>query len=123
MALYDEAFVSRFLEPWNAHDVEGAMALMTDDCIWEITRGAQPHGTRFEGAEAVRGAVANAFKAMPDIAYDLVHASFGPDLVVAELLVTATLLGGETARFQACDVMTVRDGKVAAKRSYRKLVG
>ena len=119
----DEAFVARFLAPWNAHDVEGAMALMTDDCIWEITRGAEPHGTRFEGAGAVRAAIANAFKAMPDIAYEIVHSSFGPDLVVLELLVTAMAADGQKARFLACDVMIVRDGKVAAKRSYRKLVG
>ena len=45
------------------------------------------------------------------------------DLVVLELLVTGTPAGGEQAKFHACDVMTVRDGKVAAKRSYRKVVG
>ena len=38
-------FVDRFLEPWNLHDVDGALALMTDDCVWEVTRGREPHGT------------------------------------------------------------------------------
>jgi ketosteroid isomerase-like protein len=122
MRIYDNAFVESFLKPWNAHDVEGALALMTDDCLWEITRGVEPHGTRFEGAAAVRAAIADAFRAMPDIHYEPVHSSFGQDLVVVELLVTATLAGGRPAKFQACDVMTMRDGKVAAKRSYRKLV-
>ncbi len=122
MRVYDNAFVEKFLTPWNAHDVEGAMALMTDDCLWEITRGAEPCGTRIEGSKAVRAAIGNAFRAMPDIHYELVHSSFGHDFVVVELLVTATLADGRPAKFQACDVMTVRDGKVAAKRSYRKLV-
>ena len=122
MRIYDKSFVDKFLEPWNAHDVEGALALMTEDCVWEITRGSEPHGTRFEGSKAVRAAIADAFRAMPDIHYEPVHCSFGQDLVVVELLVTATLAGLGPARFQACDVMTVRDGKVAAKRSYRKLV-
>jgi uncharacterized protein (TIGR02246 family) len=122
MQTYHKAFVDRFLKPWNAHDVEGALALMTDDCVWEITRGSEPHGTRLEGSTAVGAAIADAFRAMPDIHYEPVHCSFGQDLVVVELLVTATLAGGRPARFQACDVMTVRDGKVAAKRSYRKLV-
>lgn len=119
----DEAFVTNFLKPWNAHDVDGAMALMTDDCVWEITRGAEPHGTRFEGARSVRAAIAGAFTAMPDIRYEVVHSSFGPGLVVLELLVTGTLADGGPAKFYACDVMTVRDGKVAAKRSYRKVAG
>ena len=122
MRIYDRAFVERFLKPWNEHDVDGALALMTDDCLWEVTRGSEPHGTRFEGLEAVRGAIADAFRAMPDIHYEPVHCSFGQDLVVVELLVTATLAGGRRAKFQACDVMTVRDGKISAKRSYRKLV-
>lgn len=55
----DDAFVQRFMKPWNDHDVDGAMALMTDDRLWEVSRG--------------------------------------------------------------CDVMTPRDEKVAAKRSYRKV--
>ena len=122
MRTYDEAFVERFLTPWNAHDVEGAMALMTDDCIWEMPRGIHPHGSHFKGAPAVRAAIAKAFETMPDIAYELLRTSFGPDLVVLELQVTGTLPGGEKAMFHACDVMTVRDGKVAAKRSYRKVV-
>jgi ketosteroid isomerase-like protein len=122
MTTYDHAFVERFLSPWNAHDVEGAMALMTEDCLWEIPRGAEPHGTRFAGSSAVRAAIAAAFQAMPDIRYELVHSGFGPDLIVLELLVTGTRADGGKARFQACDVMTLRDGKVAGKRSYRKVV-
>ncbi len=122
MQTYDKAFVEKFLKPWNAHDVEGAISLMTDDCIWETTRGSQPYCTRFEGSTAVRAAMADAFRAMPDIRYELVHSSFGPDLVMVELLVTATLAGGRPAKFQACDIMTIRDDKVAVKRSYRKLV-
>ena len=122
MRIYDKAFVDSFLKPWNDHDVEGALALMTADCVWEITRGPDPHGTRFEGSKAVRAAIAQAFSTMPDIHYEPVHSSFGRDLVVVELLVTATLADGRPAKFQACDVMTVRDGKVSAKRSYRKLI-
>lgn len=122
MQIYDKAFVEKFLEPWNEHDVEGAMSLMTDDCVWEITRGSEPCGTRFEGSKAVRGAITDAFRAMPDIRYGLVHSNFGPDLVVIELLVTAMLAGGRPAKFQACDIMTIRGGKVAVKRSYRKLI-
>ena len=42
MPRYDEAFGARFLAPWNRHDVDGALALMTDDCVWEVTRGSEP---------------------------------------------------------------------------------
>ena len=112
------SFVRTFLKPWNEHDVDGAMALMTDDCLWEVTRGAEAHVTRFEGSTAVRAAIGGAFQAMPDIRYELVRSSFGPDLVVVELLVMGTPVNGAAVRFHACDVMTLRSGKVATKRSY-----
>ena len=119
----DTSFVRAFLKPWNDHDVDGAMALMTDDCLWEIPRGVEPHGTRFEGSAAVRAAIADAFRAMPDVHYEVVRSSFGPDLAVVELLVTGTPLDGAPVRFHACDVMTLCAGKVSAKRSYRKVAG
>lgn len=122
MPIYDEAFVRRFMKPWNDHDVEGAMALMSEDCLWETPRGPDPYGTRFDGAAAVRSAIANAFKTMPDIRYELVRCSFGPDLIVLELLVTGALADGGQVNFHACDVMAMRDGKVATKRSYRKVI-
>jgi ketosteroid isomerase-like protein len=65
MARYDDTFVDRFLEPWNRHDVDGALALMTDDCVWEVTRGREPHGTLYTGQTAVRSAIVEAFKALP----------------------------------------------------------
>ena len=34
MPRYDDTFVDRFPEPWNRHDVDGALAVMTDDCVW-----------------------------------------------------------------------------------------
>ena len=115
-------FVDRFLEPWNRHDVDGALALMTDDCVWEVTRGREPHGTLYTGRADVRAAIVQAFKALPDVNYQPVRNSFGENHVVVELLVTGTLGDGSKARFHACDILTLRDGSIAAKRSYRKVV-
>src|SRR5215471_12414412 len=106
----------------SRHGVDGALALMTDDCVWEVTRGREPHGTLYTGQTAVRSAIVEAFKALPDVNYQPVRNSFGEDHVVVELLVTGTLGDGSKARFHACDILTLRDGLIAAKRSYRKVV-
>jgi ketosteroid isomerase-like protein len=119
---YDRAFVERFLAPWNGHDIDGAMALMTDDCVWEITRGSEPHGTRFQGSAAVRAAIAEAFKAVPNVHYEPIRSHYGRDHVVVELLVTGTQPDGTRLKYHACDVLTLRDGAIVAKRSYRKIV-
>ena len=82
MAPHDDTFVGRVLEPWNQHDVDhdvdGALALMTGDCFWEITRGREPHGTLCTGRTDVgradvRAAIVEAFKALPDINYQPVR--------------------------------------------------
>lgn len=90
---------------------------MGDRSVWHA-----PRATRHAVTTALRAAIAGAFKAMPDIRYELVRGSFGPGLVVLELLVTGTQPDGRRVRLQACDVMTMRGNKVAAKRSYRKVV-
>jgi ketosteroid isomerase-like protein len=82
---------------WNRHDVDGALALMTDDCVWEVTRGREPHRTLYTGRAAVRSAIVEAFKALPDVNYQPVRNSFGENHVVVELLVTGTLGDGKKA--------------------------
>ena len=73
MARYDDTFVDRFLDPWNRHDVDGALALMADDCVCEVMRGREPHGTLYTGRANVRAAIVEAFKALPDINYQPVR--------------------------------------------------
>ena len=46
MTPYDDTFVDRFREPWNRHDVDGALALMTDDCTWYAPRRLSALSTR-----------------------------------------------------------------------------
>jgi ketosteroid isomerase-like protein len=122
MERYDQSVVEIFLAPWNQHDVDGAVALMTDDCVWEVTRGSEPHGTFFKGTTAVRAAIAAAFHAVPNVHYEPIRSHYGEHHVVVELLVTGTQLDGKQLKYHACDILTLADGKIAAKRSYRKMV-
>ncbi len=56
-------------EAFNAHDLDRVMAFFSDDCILEMPRGDQPWGSRFEGRQAVRDALATRFKGLPDVHY------------------------------------------------------
>ena len=107
MARYDDTFVGRFLEPWNRHDVDGALALMTDDCVWEVTRGREPHGTLDTGQTAVRSAIVAVFKALHDVNYHPVRNSF------RRRPCRGGTPGHRHARgrqpgFHACDILTLR---------------
>jgi ketosteroid isomerase-like protein len=47
------AAIERFNTAFNRQDVDGVMAAMTDDCLFEST-GPAPDGERYQGASAVR---------------------------------------------------------------------
>jgi len=122
MSMNADVFVREFLDPWNRHDVDGAVVMMAPDCIWEQPAGPEPFGNRFSGIGAVRRAVAEMFENVPDIHFDVVRYHAGEEHLVLELLVTGKRRDGLQLCYQACDILTLRHEKISAKRSYRKVV-
>ena len=120
MAFDGEAFVTRFNTVWNGHDVEGILAMMTDDVIFEASFGKEPWGARAVGKSAVREFLDDMFRRIPDVRWDEIRHFACPELAVVEWLTTGTARGGTRYEVQGCDVLALRDGKIAAKRSYRK---
>ena len=54
------ALVDTFNAAWGAHDLDAALALTTDDCLFDAT-GPAPDGTTHKGRDAVRAAWAPIF--------------------------------------------------------------
>ena len=54
MAFDGEAFVRRFRESWNAHDLDSIVDMFTDDVVFEASFGEEPWGTRAVGKAAAR---------------------------------------------------------------------
>lgn len=117
-----DAWSAAFLVPWNDHDVEGAVETFTEDGEWEFTVGPDPWGTTISGRDALRRQIAAIFEAIPDLHYEPVHLQRGPDHLVMEVLVTGTDSSGRKLNYRACDIVTLAGDRVAAKRSYRKVV-
>ena len=120
MAFDGEAFVTQFNTVWNGHDLEGILAMMTDDVVFEASFGKDPWGTRTVGKAATREMLADMFDRIPDIRWDEIRHFARPELAVVEWLTTGTPRGGTRYEVEGCDILTLRDGKIAAKRSYRK---
>lgn len=108
------AVIERFNDAFNRHDLDGIMALMTDDCIFENTSPA-PDGARHEGQAAVRAAWAELFGSTPSARFDTEEAFACGDRCVVRWRYR---WGGGHVR--GVDVFRVRDGKVAEKLSYVK---
>src|SRR5580658_579670 len=61
------AAVARFSAAFDRHDLDGVMAAMTADCVFEST--APPDGVRYQGQAAVRRAWAEFFAASSDAVF------------------------------------------------------
>jgi ketosteroid isomerase-like protein len=120
MAFDGEAFVARFNTVWNGHDLDGILAMMTDDVVFEASFGKDPWGARVVGQKAVREFLEDMFRRIPDVRWDEIRHFACPDLAVVEWLTTGTPRGGTRYEVQGCDVLALRHGKISAKRSYRK---
>ena len=120
MAFDGEAFVARFNTVWNGHDLDGILAMMTDDVVFEASFGKDPWGARVVGRTAVREFLEDMFRRIPDVRWDEIRHFACPELAVVEWLTTGTPRGGTRYEVQGCDVLALRDEKILAKRSYRK---
>ena len=102
-----------FGQAWNDHDLDAALALTTDDIVFEST-GPAPDGERSVGHNAVRAA------------WQPIFADVASRFTVEELFVSGDralqrwVYRWGDGHVRGVDLFTLRDGKVAEKISYVK---
>ena len=109
-----------FAAAWNRHDVDGLMACMTADCVFEAAAGPDVAGARHEGAAAVRRAYAAVFATYADARWSHPRHFVAGDRAVSEWTFTGTTAAGAKVEVNGCDLFTLKGGKIAVKNSYRK---
>ncbi len=72
------------------------------------------------GKAAARGLVIEVIDRIPDVRWDEIRHFVCPEHATVESVTTGTPVGGTRFEVHLVDVLTLRDGKIAAKRSYRK---
>jgi ketosteroid isomerase-like protein len=112
------AAVERFNQAFNRHDVEGVMAAMTGDCVFENT-SPFPNGTRLVGQAAVRGFWERFFQNSPTAVFEAEDIFAAGDRCTVRWIYRKTK-DGQPWHIRGVDVFRVRDGKVAEKLSYVK---
>ena len=105
--------VQAFGDAWGAHDLDGALALITDDCLFDNTDPA-PDGTSYVGHDAIRRAWQPIFDD-PAARFEAEETFAAGDRVVQRWCYR-----WEDGHVRGVDLFLVRDGKVAEKRSYVK---
>lgn len=115
-----QAFIDRFNTVWEKHDIDGIRDMFTDDAVFEASFGPEPYGARAEGKAAAVKLAEAVFERVPDLHFAEIRHYITPDYAVVESVTTGTPVGGEPYEIHIVDLLTLRDGKIAAKRSYRK---
>ncbi len=112
--------LNALFEAFNRHDAEAAVSFMTDDVVFETLGGAEVYGTRIEGRDAVRDAFTGVWQSFPDAHWETTSHRLDGDFAVSEWIFRGT--GGDGSRIEAegVDLFTLKDGKIASKRAFRK---
>jgi hypothetical protein len=105
--------VELFGKTWAGHDLEAALALITDDCVFDGT-GPAPDGARHVGKQAVRVAWQPIFDD-PSSRFEA-EETFG----VGARVVQRWRYSWDGGHVRGVDVFKMRDDKVAEKLSYVK---
>jgi ketosteroid isomerase-like protein len=102
------AFAARWIDAWNARDIEAVLAHYADDVVFTSPTALRfiPHsGGSVYGKDALRSYWTAALKANPDLHFELVSVYAGIDTLVLHY---RNQLGGLVN-----EVLTFRDGLVA----------
>jgi uncharacterized protein (TIGR02246 family) len=105
--------VDRFNDTWNRHDLEAALALVSDDCVFDAT-GPAPDGTRVAGKDAIREAWAGIF-ADPNSRF-----SVEESVVAGDRLVQLWRYEWDGGHVRGVDVISTANGLITAKLAYVK---
>jgi steroid delta-isomerase-like uncharacterized protein len=108
-------------DAWNRHDLDALMGLFAEDCVFEASGGDEVCGRRYQGKREVSNAFAEVLETMPDAEWgNGRHYSVAPGYGFSEWTLTGSLPDGRRVEVNGCDFLTVHDGKITTKNSYRK---
>lgn len=118
LSVATRAAIERFNDAFSRHDVDGVMAAMTDDCLFENT--PPPDGERYSGQAAVRAFWQEFFAGSPTARFEEEESFALGDRCIVRWVYRWTDADGRDGHVRGVDLFRVRDGKVAEKLAYVK---
>ena len=112
--------LQELFDAFNRHDLEGVLACMTDDCVFEGAAGSESYGARFVGHDAVGAAFEGVWKTFPDVRWANDRHFVADGFGVSQWTLVGTREDGRRIEADGVDLFTFRDGKVATKKAFRK---
>lgn len=114
------ATLSRFMNAWNARDIDALMNCMTNDCAFHASGGPEAEGRRYQGASAVRAAYQALFEAYPEAAWTQARHLVVGDRGLSEWRFVGRDRKGTSVEVDGCDLLEFDGELIRLKDSYRK---
>ncbi len=108
------ATLARFTDALDRHDVDGCIAEMTEDTVFENTSPA-PDGERHEGIAALREFFSHFFATNPNAKFDVEE-----EFAAGDRCVVRWRYDWGAGHVRGVDVLRLRDGRIAETFSYVK---
>ncbi|MEZ5824648.1 MAG: nuclear transport factor 2 family protein [Geminicoccaceae bacterium] len=116
----DTKVLEALFDALNRHDAAAAVAVMTDDIVFETLGGNEVYGSRILGRDAVRDAFAGVWAAFPDAAWEKTDHTVTGDFGVSQWVFCGTAKDGSRIEAEGCDLFVLENGRIASKRAFRK---
>ncbi|WP_120632686.1 nuclear transport factor 2 family protein [Ruegeria sp. EL01] len=113
-------FVDSVGDAFNANDIDTVMKHFADDATFDHAVGPEPHGLRFEGAEAIREVFGGLFEKVENVYWETLDCAIAGNKAYCEYRRTATHKDGSKEEFLSVDILTYRDGLIVHKDTYYK---
>ena len=107
---------------FNSRDVDRIVDCFTEDAVFYLARGPEPVGRPLRGKAAIRTALADRFKQIPDMRWDHEEYILAGNRAVSVWTVRGRGNDGERLEYQGCDIYTFRGDKIVHKNTFWKII-
>lgn len=108
---------------FNSRDVDSIVSFFAEDGVFCLARGPEAVGRTLKGRAAIRKALADRFKQIPDMRWEHEEYILAGDRAISIWTVRGKGADGETLNYQGCDIYTFnKKGEIAHKNTFWKQV-
>jgi ketosteroid isomerase-like protein len=101
---------------FNSRDVERIVSYFAEDAVFCLARGPEPVGRTLRGKAAIRKALSDRFRQIPDMRWDGQDYILAGDQAVSIWTVRGKGADGEELNYQGCDIYRFRGDRIVENK-------
>jgi taurine dehydrogenase small subunit len=107
---------------FNSRDVERIVACFAEDGVFCLARGPETVGRTLKGKAAIRKALSDRFKQIPDMRWENEEYIIAGDSAISVWTVRGKGSDGEDLNYQGCDIYKFQGDKIIHKNTFWKII-